>query len=88
MVNVGMYWNSICATSGAPVPACRAVRSWVYCGLALTDVHDLDLDGRVLLLEEGHFLLDVRDPRPEGQRRWASAIAASMSAWLTCSTAD
>ena len=28
-VKVGMYWNSICATSGAPVPACSAVRSFV-----------------------------------------------------------
>ncbi len=32
MVKVGMYWNSICATSGAPVPACNAVRSLVYSG--------------------------------------------------------
>jgi hypothetical protein len=32
MVKVGMYWNSICATSGAPVPACKAVRSLVYSG--------------------------------------------------------
>ena len=32
MVKVGMYWNSICATSGAPVPAFSAVRSLVYCG--------------------------------------------------------
>ena len=30
--NVGMYWNSIWATSGAPVPAFSAVRSLVYCG--------------------------------------------------------
>jgi hypothetical protein len=32
MVKVGMYWNSICATSGAPVPACNTVRSLVYSG--------------------------------------------------------
>src|SRR3954451_5203780 len=32
MENVGMYWNSIWATSGAPVPAFNAVRSLVYCG--------------------------------------------------------
>ena len=44
MVKVGMYWNSICATSGAPVPACSAVRSLVYCRAALTGVDHLDLD--------------------------------------------
>ena len=32
IVKVGMYWNSICATSGAPLPAFSAVRSLVYCG--------------------------------------------------------
>src|SRR6266566_2546715 len=29
---VGRYWNSICTTSGAPLPALRAVRSLVYSG--------------------------------------------------------
>ena len=32
-VNVGMYWYSIWQTSGAPLPACSAVRSFVYCGV-------------------------------------------------------
>src|SRR4051812_34649280 len=30
MEKVGMYWYSICATSGAPLPALSAVRSFVY----------------------------------------------------------
>src|ERR687896_613538 len=31
-LNVSMYWNSICTTSGAPEPDLIAVRSLVYCG--------------------------------------------------------
>ena len=66
-VNVGMYWNSICATSGAPVPAFKRRTQLGVLRLALTGVDHLDLDRRVLLLEERHLLLDVRHPGPERQ---------------------
>lgn len=33
MVKVGMAWYSICTMSGAPLPAFRAVRNLVYCGV-------------------------------------------------------
>src|SRR3954462_12536890 len=82
IVKVGMYWYSICARSGAPVPELRAVRSLVYCAApwpALT----------TLILMAGYFFSKIATSwamlgtQVQKVRVVGVVMALSMSAWLT-----
>ena len=82
-----MYWNSICATSGAPVPAFKAVRSLVYCGVpwpALT----------TFTLIAGYFFWNrstsfwMSGTQVQKVSSVGVCMALSMSAWLTVADAS
>src|SRR3954453_15388164 len=77
-----MYWNSIWATSGAPVPACSAVRSLVYCGVPAPAF-------TTFTLMAGYFCsnraisLSMFGTHVQNVSWVGVVIALSMSAWLT-----
>ena len=85
--NVGMYWNSIWTASGKPLPAFKAVRSLVYCGVpwpALT----------TFTLIAGYFFWNrstsfwMFGTQVQNVSSVGVDIALSMSAWLTVADAS
>ena len=68
-VKLGMYWNSMCTTSGQALARLQHGAQLAVVRRALAHVLQLDLDVRVGLLEHLHGLVGARRPRPHRDGR-------------------